>query len=93
MLITDLSSPRMMAGIPTLNAGLYRSIRFLVGDPVVVRPGLGLQRHAVRQHPAGADPGVVILWDGVGDPQWAARASARAPDRGRPQLDYAVHGT
>ena len=24
-----------MAGIPTLNAGLYRSIRFLVGDPVV----------------------------------------------------------
>jgi len=27
--------PRMMAGIPTLNAGLYRSIRFLVGDPVV----------------------------------------------------------
>jgi Xaa-Pro aminopeptidase len=25
----------MMAGIPTLNAGLYRSIRFLVGDPVV----------------------------------------------------------
>lgn len=35
MLITDLSAPRMMAGIPTLNAGLYRSIRFLVGDPVV----------------------------------------------------------
>lgn len=30
-----LSSPRMMGGIPTLNAGLYRSIRFLVGDPVV----------------------------------------------------------
>ena len=29
------SLPRMMAGIPTLNAGLYRSIRFLVGDPVV----------------------------------------------------------
>ncbi|MCE2801595.1 MAG: Xaa-Pro peptidase family protein [Planctomycetaceae bacterium] len=28
-------TPRMMAGIPTLNAGLYRSIRFLVGDPVV----------------------------------------------------------
>ena len=25
---------RMMAGIPTLNAGLYRKIRFLVGDPV-----------------------------------------------------------
>ena len=25
---------RMMAGIPTLNAGLYRRIRFLVGDPV-----------------------------------------------------------
>lgn len=25
----------MMAGIPTLNAGLYRRIRFLVGDPVV----------------------------------------------------------
>jgi Xaa-Pro aminopeptidase len=30
-----MSDPRMMAGIPTLNAGLYRSIRFLVGDPVV----------------------------------------------------------
>jgi Xaa-Pro aminopeptidase len=26
---------KMMAGIPTLNAGLYRMIRFLVGDPVV----------------------------------------------------------
>jgi Xaa-Pro aminopeptidase len=25
---------RMMAGIPSLNAGLYRRIRFLVGDPV-----------------------------------------------------------
>ncbi len=25
---------RMMAGIPALNAGLYRRIRFLVGDPV-----------------------------------------------------------
>ena len=25
---------RMMAGVPTLNAGLYRKIRFLVGDPV-----------------------------------------------------------
>ncbi len=25
---------RMMAGIPSLNAGLYRKIRFLVGDPV-----------------------------------------------------------
>ena len=32
---TTSNSPRMMAGIPTLNAGLYRSIRFLVGDPVV----------------------------------------------------------
>lgn len=31
----SLCTPRMMAGIPTLNAGLYRSIRFLVGDPVV----------------------------------------------------------
>jgi Xaa-Pro aminopeptidase len=30
-----MNDPRMMAGIPTLNAGLYRSIRFLVGDPVV----------------------------------------------------------
>jgi Xaa-Pro aminopeptidase len=29
-----MSDARMMAGIPTLNAGLYRSIRFLVGDPV-----------------------------------------------------------
>ncbi len=27
---------RMMAGIPTLNAALYRRIRFLVGDPVVL---------------------------------------------------------
>jgi len=35
MLITELPLPRMMGGIPTLNAGLYRSIRFLVGDPVV----------------------------------------------------------
>jgi Xaa-Pro aminopeptidase len=30
-----MTDARMMAGIPTLNAGLYRSIRFLVGDPVV----------------------------------------------------------
>ncbi|MFN7736129.1 MAG: M24 family metallopeptidase [Pirellula sp.] len=30
-----MSEARMMAGIPTLNAGLYRTIRFLVGDPVV----------------------------------------------------------
>lgn len=29
-------TPRVMAGIPTLNAGLYRRIRFLVGDPVSV---------------------------------------------------------
>ncbi len=29
-----MSEARMMAGIPALNAGLYRSIRFLVGDPV-----------------------------------------------------------
>jgi len=28
------NSARMMAGSPTLNAGLYRRIRFLVGDPV-----------------------------------------------------------
>ncbi len=27
---------RMMAGVPTLNAGLYRRIRFLVGDPVAL---------------------------------------------------------
>lgn len=26
----------MMAGVPTLNAGLYRRIRFLVGDPVAI---------------------------------------------------------
>ena len=26
---------RMMAGVPALNAGLYRTIGFLVGDPVV----------------------------------------------------------
>jgi Xaa-Pro aminopeptidase len=32
---TLMSDPRMMAGIPTMNAGLYRTIRFLVGDPVV----------------------------------------------------------
>ncbi len=29
-----MTTARMMAGIPTLNAGLYRRIRFLVGDPV-----------------------------------------------------------
>ena len=29
-----MKTVRMMAGIPTLNAGLYRRIRFLVGDPV-----------------------------------------------------------
>lgn len=33
--INSPATPRMMAGIPTLNASLYRSIRFLVGDPVV----------------------------------------------------------
>jgi Xaa-Pro aminopeptidase len=27
---------RMMAGVPALNAGLYRRIRFLVGDPVAI---------------------------------------------------------
>lgn len=33
-----MASPmaRVLAGIPTLNAGLYRRIRFLVGDPVAV---------------------------------------------------------
>lgn len=30
------SHARLMAGIPTLNAGLYRRIRFLVGDPVAI---------------------------------------------------------
>jgi Xaa-Pro aminopeptidase len=30
-----MSEAKMMAGIPTLNAGLYRTIRFLVGDPAV----------------------------------------------------------
>jgi Xaa-Pro aminopeptidase len=30
-----MAHAKMMAGIPALNAGLYRSIRFLVGDPVV----------------------------------------------------------
>lgn len=30
------SQARMMAGIPALNAGLYRRIRFLVGDPVAL---------------------------------------------------------
>ena len=35
MSLLTQQAPRMMAGIPTLNAGLYRSIRFLVGDPVV----------------------------------------------------------
>lgn len=29
-----MKTARMMAGIPALNAGLYRLIRFLVGDPV-----------------------------------------------------------
>ncbi len=29
-----MKTVRMMAGIPALNAGLYRKIRFLVGDPV-----------------------------------------------------------
>ena len=31
-----MKSARMMAGIPALNAGLYRRIRFLVGDPVAL---------------------------------------------------------
>lgn len=30
-----MSYPRMMAGVPALNAGLYRTSGFLVGDPVV----------------------------------------------------------
>ena len=30
-----MSYPRMMAGVPALNAGLYRTAGFLVGDPVV----------------------------------------------------------
>lgn len=31
-----IQAARMMAGVPTLNAGLYHRIRFLVGDPVVL---------------------------------------------------------
>lgn len=31
-----MKSARMMAGIPALNAGLYKRIRFLVGDPVAL---------------------------------------------------------
>ncbi len=31
-----MKTARMMAGIPALNAGLYRRIRFLVGDPVAL---------------------------------------------------------
>ncbi|MFO0011666.1 MAG: M24 family metallopeptidase [Planctomycetota bacterium] len=30
-----MTQAKMMAGIPALNAGLYRTIRFLVGDPAV----------------------------------------------------------
>jgi Xaa-Pro aminopeptidase len=30
-----MAGARMMAGVPALNAGLYRTIGFLVGDPVV----------------------------------------------------------
>ena len=29
-----MKTARMMAGVPALNAGLYRLIKFLVGDPV-----------------------------------------------------------
>ena len=32
----EMKTARMMAGIPALNAGLYRRIRFLVGDPVAL---------------------------------------------------------
>ncbi len=32
----NFPNARLMAGIPTLNAGLYRRIRFLVGDPVAL---------------------------------------------------------
>jgi Xaa-Pro aminopeptidase len=31
-----MKTARLMAGVPTLNAGLYRRIRFLVGDPVAI---------------------------------------------------------
>jgi len=31
-----IKAARMMAGVPTLNASLYRRIRFLVGDPVAL---------------------------------------------------------
>jgi Xaa-Pro aminopeptidase len=31
-----MTSGRIMAGVPTLNAALYRRIRFLVGDPVAL---------------------------------------------------------
>ncbi len=30
-----MTQARMMAGVPAINAGLYRTIRFLVGDPAV----------------------------------------------------------
>ncbi len=36
MTLMATATPRLMAGIPTLNAGLYRRIRFLVGDPVAL---------------------------------------------------------
>ncbi len=34
--MTQVTSARVMAGVPSLNAALYRRIRFLVGDPVAV---------------------------------------------------------
>lgn len=46
-----MTQARMMAGIPALNAGLYRTIRFLVGDPVVY----------IELHDADASPSSTLI--------------------------------
>ncbi len=76
--MATISTTRMMAGIPALNAGLYRRIRFLVGDPVAV----------IELPSAGKSKAVLILRDIEMD---RAKKSARVDEVACPR-DYAPEG-
>ncbi len=76
--MATISTARMMAGIPALNAGLYRRIRFLVGDPVAV----------IELPSAGKSKAVLILRDIEMD---RAKKSARVDEVACPR-DYAPEG-
>ena len=76
--MTTVATARMMAGIPALNAGLYRRIRFLVGDPVAV----------LELPAAGKSKAVLILRDIEMD---RAKKTARVDEVACPK-DFAPEG-